>query len=271
MTSRSRSPTCTRARTAATRTSTSTTREPGAGQAGRKYFGVAGTTDIWDWAARTKSRYHALQVAMNRPFRNGLLLKGAYTLSRAENETDEDGWATLTWHHPELRDKNFALAGYDRTHVFQLGFVYELPFARNSNSFLGQIVKNWQINGIGAAYSGTPFSINGTNPAAQLPRLRRRHDQRGRQPQADRHGRLATEPWYDRSALLAADRRQRRRLRQQRAQPVPHARRVERGPRPVPLVPGRAASVPRSASRRPTCSTTRTGPGRTPPSPTRRS
>jgi hypothetical protein len=124
-----------------------------------------------DWAARTKSRYHALQVAMNRPFKNGLLLKGAYTLSRHKNETanDEDGWANLTWHHPDVLFKNFALAGSDRTHVFQLGFVYELPFAKSSKSFLGRIVQNWQINGIASAYSGTPFSIAGTNPQLNCP------------------------------------------------------------------------------------------------------
>ena len=54
-------------------------------------------------ASRTKSRYRGLQLAVNRPFRNGLLLKGAYTLSRSENETanDEDGWAGLTWNHPD--------------------------------------------------------------------------------------------------------------------------------------------------------------------------
>ena len=41
-----------------------------------------------DWGSRTKSRYKGLQFALNRPFRNGLMLKGAYTLSRGE-EHDE--------------------------------------------------------------------------------------------------------------------------------------------------------------------------------------
>jgi hypothetical protein len=139
--------------------------EPGGGQTARKLFAVAGTTNVWDWASRTKSRYKALQMAVNRPFRNGLLLKGAYTLSKAENETDDDGWATLRYSHPLVLDKNFALATYDRTHVLQMGFVYELPFAKDSNGFLGQIVKNWQVNGIGAWYSGTPFDVAGTNTA----------------------------------------------------------------------------------------------------------
>ncbi len=115
--------------------------EPGAGQAGRKLYAVAATADIGDWAARTRSRYHGLQVALDRPFRNGLLLKGAYTLSRAQNETDEDGWIALAWAHPAVLDRNFALATFDRTHVFQLRFAWVLPFARGSKSVLGRLVQ----------------------------------------------------------------------------------------------------------------------------------
>jgi len=50
---------------------------PGGGNASRQYFTQAGTTAINDWASRTKSRYKALQLALNRPFKNGLMLKGA--------------------------------------------------------------------------------------------------------------------------------------------------------------------------------------------------
>jgi hypothetical protein len=139
--------------------------EPGGGNASRKYFAVAGTTAINDWAARTKSRYHGLQVALNRPFRNGLMLKGAYTLSRAKNMADEDGWVGLTWNHPLKYEDNFALTGFDRTHIAQLGFLYELPFLKNSQSTLGKVLGGWQLNGVAAWYSGTPFSISGTNSA----------------------------------------------------------------------------------------------------------
>jgi hypothetical protein len=139
--------------------------EPGLGNASRKFFNVAGTTAINDWAARTKSRYHSLQVAVNRPFTNGLLLKGAYTLSRAKNMADEDGWVGLTWNHPLMYDQNFALAGFDRTHVFQMGFVYALPWLREAQGVAGTVLGGWQVNGIVAAFSGTPYSIGGTNNA----------------------------------------------------------------------------------------------------------
>ncbi len=139
--------------------------EPGLGNASRKYFSVAGTTAINDWGARTRARYNSLQVALNRPFKNGLMLKGAYTLSKAKGMTDEDGWVGLTWNHPLKFEDNFALTGFDRTHIFQMGFLYELPFLKSSNNLSGKLLGGWQLNGIFAKFSGTPYSIGGTNNA----------------------------------------------------------------------------------------------------------
>jgi hypothetical protein len=139
--------------------------EPGGGNAARKYFALAGSNTVNSWGSRTKQRYKGLQFALNRPFRNGLMLKGAYTLSEAKNMADEDGWVGLTWNHPMKYDDNFALAGYDRTHIAQLGFLYELPFLKENKSALGKILGGWQLNGIGSFYSGTPYSIGGTNNA----------------------------------------------------------------------------------------------------------
>jgi hypothetical protein len=138
---------------------------PGGGNASRQYFAVAGTTAINDWAARTKSRYHGLQISANRPFKAGLALKGAYTYSRARNMADEDGWVGLTWNTPLMYDRNYALAGFDRPHVFQMGFVWETPFMKSGTSVAARILQGWQLNGIFGAFSGTPYSITGTNSA----------------------------------------------------------------------------------------------------------
>ena len=126
---------------------------------------MAGTTAINDWAGRTKSRYHGLQIEINRPFRNGLMLKGAYTFSRAKDMTTngEDGWVGLTWNHPMMYDQNFAVAVFDRTHVLQMGFVYELPFLKDSTTTTAKVLGGWQVNGVFSAYSGTPYAIGGTN------------------------------------------------------------------------------------------------------------
>ena len=127
----------------------------------------AGNADILDWAARTRSRYHSLQMAVNRPFKDGLLLKGAYTFSKALNETDDDGWVGLTWNQPSQIHRNYARAGYDRPHMLQMGFVYELPFGRNSSNPVAYVVKNWQVSGIASWMSGRPFTIGGDNGLLQ--------------------------------------------------------------------------------------------------------
>jgi len=136
---------------------------PGGGGSAAKYFAVAGTTAINDWAARTKSRYKGLQVGLNRPFKNGLMLKGAYTWSQTKNMADEDGWTGLTWNYAPKYGDNFAIAGFDRTHMFSLGWVYEVPFLKNRTDALSTILGGWQVNGVWRMFSGTPFSILGTN------------------------------------------------------------------------------------------------------------
>jgi hypothetical protein len=171
--------------------------EPGGGNASRQFFAVGGTSTVLDWGSRTKRRYNALQVAINRPYRNGLLLKGAYTLSKAQNETDDDGWVGLTWNHPMKLDDNFALATYDRTHNFQMGFLYDLPFAKNSSGVLAQIAKNWQINGIFSAYSGTPFQVTGTNAAMNCPACGTILINVQGDPGPSGSAGSFTDPWYD--------------------------------------------------------------------------
>ena len=43
--------------------------------------------------------------------------------------------------------------------MFQMGFVYDLPFLRNNRSVAGVVLGNWQISGIAALISGIPRTI----------------------------------------------------------------------------------------------------------------
>jgi hypothetical protein len=144
---------------------------PGGGATSRPLYDIRGNSSLLLWGPFSKSRYHSLQVAVNRPFKNGLLLKGAYTLSRAKNEVDDDGWSQLMWSAPSLRSRNYALAGYDRPHVFNLAFVYELPYkvASAQNKVVAAILGDWQINGIYSAVSGLPFTITADGAQLDMP------------------------------------------------------------------------------------------------------
>jgi Carboxypeptidase regulatory-like domain/TonB dependent receptor-like, beta-barrel len=136
----------------------------GGGNASRPYFAMGlQTVPLWSFGQHLKTRYQSLQVALNRPFTRGLLLKGAYTLSRAKNEGDQDGRQQLAFNTPSELDRNFALAGFDRTHNFQLGFLYQLPWQSGGNSGLARaIINDWQVNGVLGAFTGTPFTVTGS-------------------------------------------------------------------------------------------------------------
>ena len=101
---------------------------PLAGNAGRPYAASTGRTTATNmWDGYLSSNYHSLQTSINKQFSKGLMIKGAYTWSKAINMTDEDGWSSVLWNWGPVFDRNRAAAGFDRTHVFQLGWVYELP------------------------------------------------------------------------------------------------------------------------------------------------
>src|SRR5438876_2839645 len=76
---------------------------PGTGQAGQPLnvlFGRTTETDLWQ--GFLSANYHSLQVSVNRQFTSGLMVKGAYTYSRAIDFTDDDGWAALVWNDPNV-------------------------------------------------------------------------------------------------------------------------------------------------------------------------
>ena len=225
------------------------------GNANRQFAAQAGNARSSTGRRAPESRYHALQMAVNRPFKGGFLLKGAYTFSKALNETDDDGWTGVTWNQPSQYHRNYARAGFDRPHMLQMGFVYELPFMRESTNPVAYVVKNWQINGIASFLSGTPFTIGGDNGLLQQVGGSA-DDQRGRRGQAGlRRGGTQRAVVRPRGVRLYPAQR----MGQQRPQRVP--RTVELEPRRL-AVPRRSRSGTterRSASSRRTCSTTHSG------------
>ncbi len=147
---------------------------PGAGPAGRPLAATQGrriAANMWDgWIS---GNYHGLQAAINRQFTRGLMLKGAYTWSKTINLTDDDGWAGVMWNWDPVIRRNRAVAGYDRTHMFTMGFVYELPFGPNKtwarSGPLSQLLRGWQTNGIFSAYTGTPFTVSADGAELNAP------------------------------------------------------------------------------------------------------
>jgi hypothetical protein len=148
---------------------------PGSGTA-RLPYNVPGinrtvATNMWD--GYLSSNYHSLQVSFTRSFSQGLMLKGAYTFSHAIDYTDDDGWASVGWNYGPAFERNRATAGFDRTHVFQIGWVYELPFGNGkkylNSGITSKIAGGWQFSGLEAMYTGTPFTVRAADSSLNAP------------------------------------------------------------------------------------------------------
>ncbi|MBA2602877.1 MAG: TonB-dependent receptor [Acidobacteria bacterium] len=146
----------------------------GGGAASRPYFISHGRQlTINQWGAILETRYDSLQVAINRPFKDRLMLKGAYTLSKSMNEgTDADGRTGPMYQHPLEMHRNWSRAGFDRPHNLQMGFVYQLPWQHEGNGY-GNVAKailgDWQLNGVFGAFSGTPFHVTASGTSLNTP------------------------------------------------------------------------------------------------------
>ncbi|MEZ5401243.1 MAG: TonB-dependent receptor [Bryobacteraceae bacterium] len=174
------------------------------GNAGRPYASITGRrigTAMWD--SYLNANYHSLQIAMNRAVSRGLMLKGAYTFSKAINMTDDDGWAGVTWNSPEVFDRNRARAGYDQTHIFQMGFVYDLPVGKGQKFDLGTVanyaIGGWQVSGIAAMFTGRPFGVGASGASLNAAGNGQTADQVGAVTRLGGYG--PGQPYYNPSAF----------------------------------------------------------------------
>lgn len=72
-----------------------------------------------------------------------------------------------------MQGRNKALAGYDRTHNLKIFGTYDLPFGRGqrwlTRGYVNKLVGGWQINGIMAVVSGSPFTVGSSATALNSP------------------------------------------------------------------------------------------------------
>lgn len=113
----------------------------------RPYYGLA----IINYSEQSgRSNYNSGQLSLDRRFRNGLGFGVAYTFSK-----NLDNVATPFDAYNVAR----ALSVNDRPHVLSMNYIYQLPFLRNSRTWLGNALGNWQISGVTFFRSGNPLSV----------------------------------------------------------------------------------------------------------------
>ena len=182
---------------------------PGTGQAGQPYNKPQApynsrTASTLFWQGFLSANYHSLQASLNRQFKNGFMVKGAYTWSKAIDWTDDDGWAGLNWNDPNILRKNRAQAGYNTPQIFQMSYIYELPLGRGkpwaNSGASAKILGGWQTSGIFSAVSGQPFQLTASGASLDAVDQTQTPDQIG--PTHKLGGVGSGNPFYNPSAFV---------------------------------------------------------------------
>jgi hypothetical protein len=115
------------------------------------------------------SRYHSLQVSVNKSLSHGLSYLLAYTYSHSLDygssfENSSFGGANRG-QNPFNPLANFGDSQFDGRHRFVLSYLYELPSARKIHGLGGipkQIVDGWKAGGITTLQTGFPVDVRDT-------------------------------------------------------------------------------------------------------------
>ena len=102
-----------------------------------------------------KSRYHGMQLEVNRRFNKGLGFGVAYTYSSSKDNGADRRYRFLN----PLDDTNdWGPSNNDSPHILVTNFIYELPFF-NEPGMLRTVLGGWALTGMIGYYAGTPFQI----------------------------------------------------------------------------------------------------------------
>lgn len=124
----------------------------------RPYLGYAQFTNI---SSRFDSSYNSLQISLNRHVSRGLTLGVAYTWSQniTDNATDRSSAAYDSYSFGN--DRGSATTSIPQVLIFN--YVYDLPFFKSQQGFLGKTLGGWEVSGITTMQSGFPVTIRQSN------------------------------------------------------------------------------------------------------------
>ncbi|MCS7041571.1 MAG: TonB-dependent receptor [Bryobacteraceae bacterium] len=122
------------------------------------------------------STYHAGQVQFLKRMSSGLEYQLSYTLAKSLDTRSYDPAFTVvpggsaqsaggTPFDIYNRRLNYALSDFDRRHVVQTYWIWELPFGRgkrfgsSAGPVLHRLIGGWQVAGMGTFQSGRPMSV----------------------------------------------------------------------------------------------------------------
>ena len=120
------------------------------------YIGYA--AESIEYVAAGDNAYNALQAHVEKRMSKGIQVGFSYTYSHA---TDEQSGLGLFYNGNNALDlrSGYGLADFDRTHVFNFSYIFQVPDTAPRNTLLGKVVDGWALQGLTVLQSGQPYSV----------------------------------------------------------------------------------------------------------------
>jgi hypothetical protein len=120
------------------------------------YLGYGAESELY--TAIGISAYNALQMHVEKRLSHGLQGGVSYTFSHSLDEQSALGLFYNGNNPLNVRD-GYGSSDFDRTHVFNFDYHYELPKFVASSSWEGKVANGWAIQGLVVLQSGQPYSM----------------------------------------------------------------------------------------------------------------
>jgi hypothetical protein len=102
------------------------------------------------------SKYNSLQISAERRYKNGFKFGAAYTLGHSQDNASNKRDVMFNAYD----DSGFwGNSSFDRRHVFNFYYIYDLPFYRDQVGVVGKTLGGWQISGATFMRTGTPLWV----------------------------------------------------------------------------------------------------------------
>jgi hypothetical protein len=120
------------------------------------YLGYSAESE--SYTAAGVSAYNALQTHIEKRMSHGLQVGFSYTYSHALDEQSGMGLFFNGNNPLDLRSA-YGSSDFDRTHVFNFSYNYELPKFYEASTLKGKLADGWSIHGSAVLQSGQPYSV----------------------------------------------------------------------------------------------------------------
>lgn len=120
------------------------------------YIGYSAESE--SYTAAGISAYNALQAHLEKRMSRGLQFGFSYTYSHATDEQSAMG-LFYNGNNPLNLRSGYGLSDFDRQHVINFSYLYDLPMFLAGSSWKGKLADGWAISGLTVIQSGQPYSV----------------------------------------------------------------------------------------------------------------